>query len=155
PLRKLKSAPGRRQVNLQIEITTPEFLSPPRNDGALAEALAKPSVKFHARIQRRMCVRFTTGDVASRGANVRHPFQRPLITGRIVANLFQRNRGHRVAEQLDLPKRAIVLLFEGPVSFLPKIFVSEFVRDDATQLGLAGDEHKLRRDDEGDAGYHK
>src|SRR5262245_24847712 len=61
---------------------------------------------------------------------------------------LQRNRGHRIAEQFDLPERAFVLFFECSFTLFIKVFVSEFVRDDAAQLRFADDEHQFGCDDE-------
>ena len=39
------------------------------------------------------------------------------------------------------------------MALLPKIFVGEFVRDEAAQIRLTGDSNQLGRDDEGGAIY--
>lgn len=93
----------------------------------MTEASAEPLVQLQTRIQRRMRLRLSSCDVAGPFADEGHPVQRPRITGRIVANLFQRNRGHRVAEKFDLTEQALVLLFEGPGA--PPKGIGERVRE--------------------------
>src|SRR5262245_42152313 len=105
----------------------------------LPELLAKPLVQLFTRIERRMRFGFASRGIAGHHADVGHMLKRPPKMSRIVSNRFQRQSRYHIAEKFDLSEQALVISLDRLFSFVPKIFVGEFVRNNAADLGLAGD----------------